>query len=302
MRSKPVRSYAAQQKFIGVFAIVPCMTLSCMTEVGPQGAQGPQGVPGPTITPCPDGYMQDPNVTNFTLCKNGADEMVRVGTGRTSFWIDRYEASVWQNADGSGTQYGATGADYPATFPQNGQATTPLYALGKVNAAPSAFISWFQANEVCRSSGKRLPTGPEWLAAARGTLDPGDSSGSGGACVTNAPNTRNTGGGTKCVSDWGAQDMVGNLWEWNEEWLAGVGNLGAATPPWPVQYGKDGTYNIASTATYGSANQGQVGLPSAVIRGGSAVDGIGAGIFAFSLSDSPITVLGNHGFRCVIPR
>lgn len=34
--------------------------------------------------------------------------IVKVGTGASAFWIDRYEASVWSNRDGTGTQYGAS--------------------------------------------------------------------------------------------------------------------------------------------------------------------------------------------------
>ena len=81
---------------------------------------------------CPLGYTNDTTVTTYTVCKKGADEMVKVGTGMSAFWIDRYEASVWSNADGTGSQYGAIGStgtlvspDYPDTFRRTVQRSPP---------------------------------------------------------------------------------------------------------------------------------------------------------------------------------
>jgi hypothetical protein len=59
---------------------------------------------------CPNGYAVESGV-----CKRGGDEMVKVGRGMSAFWIDRYEMSVWSNAEGTGTQYGALmGDDFTA--------------------------------------------------------------------------------------------------------------------------------------------------------------------------------------------
>lgn len=123
---------------------------------------------------CPEDYVQDTTVTAFTLCKKGVDEVVKVGTGGSVFWIDRYEASIWANATATGMQYGlASYTEYPATFPENGEYTAPLYALSvplPAGSLPSAWMTWFQAQAACRLSGKRLPSGEEWLAASQGTL------------------------------------------------------------------------------------------------------------------------------------
>ncbi len=97
---------------------------------------------------------------------------MKVGTGGSAFWIDRCEASVCANPDGTGMQYGVASDDYPASFPPNGQwsgTTPPVYALSRAlaNSKPSAYITWFQALEACAASGERMPTGEEWLTAAR---------------------------------------------------------------------------------------------------------------------------------------
>lgn len=284
-----------------------CLSLSC--EVGPQGTTGPPGPAGssPGSSPeCPDGYARDNTQLNIILCRQGMDEVVRVGTKGSAFWIDRYEASVWDNADGTGKQYGATADDYPTSFPKNGQLTTALYAVSKFGVTPSSYITWFQANEACRASGKRLPLVDEWFAAVRGTLDPGDSAGNSGACVTNAPGVRKTGGGTKCVSDWGAQDMVGNNAEWTSEWFAGLGKISDTLPgTWPntgADYGGDLTYNISSGSAVVGGGMAIPGLPSAGQRGGGVGDRVQGGIFWINLQGSPSFSGVAAGFRCLVPR
>ncbi len=285
---------------------------------------------------CPPGYRLNtlPDATilpSMRLCVRGADplagdpdrrdQVVRVGSGRSAFWIDRFEATVWDAPfDRVGRQLGASNDDY-APLPKNGQWRTatlsspPLFALSRASRVPSSRITWFQANEVCRASGKRLPTGSEWLAAASGTDDPGDFPGTGGRCNTGngsggaSPlNPRDTGlGGVGCSSAWGAQDMIGNLWEWTDEWFAGAGNTGYVNDGvsnWPTATGNDYhgdyTWNVNGFVTNGVG--GIVALPSAALRGGSWEYGTRAGVFSLYLSVGPSTWSPNVGFRCVLPR
>ncbi|MFN7132401.1 MAG: formylglycine-generating enzyme family protein [Myxococcales bacterium] len=259
------------------------------------------------VSECPLGWAPDASVTSFVLCRKGLDEMVRVGTGGSTFWIDRYEATVNAKSDGSGTNYGAGGDDYPSTFPDNGQWTQPLYAVSKSGNAPSGYLTWFQAAEACRLAGKRLPTRAEWLAAARGTQDPATPhDGTNGFCRTNGTTSRQAGGGNNCVSAAGAQDLIGNLAEWTDEWLAAAGTGSNVTQPWPqaAGFGDDGVTNVTSSAVAGSLSSGTPvqGLPSAVLRGGAAGDGTRAGIFAMSLAGGPSASGPLTGFRCVTAR
>jgi hypothetical protein len=257
---------------------------------------------------CPRGYAKDSGTTTFVLCTKGADEVVKVGSGATAFWADRYEASVWGDPQGTtgplaGVPYGtfSKGDDFPNSFPDTGQWTSKLYAVSKTGVMPSASLTWFQANEACRASGKRLPTGSEWLAAGKGTPD-------GAGCQTATTNTspRNAGLGSGCRSTWGAEDMIGNLIEWTDEWYAGpmTSATGVNAAPWPTSgvsgsYQGDYTWGITSYAYTGSSYV--AGAPAAALRGGAWNYGAAAGLFALFLGSAPSYWSPYFGLRCVFP-
>ena len=71
---------------------------------------------------------------------------------------------------------------------------------------PRASITWFQAQQALANSGKRLPTNAQWQMAVAGTPDST-------ACNVGGSAAQKTGANPGCRSDWGANDMVGNLWE-----------------------------------------------------------------------------------------
>lgn len=167
---------------------------------------------------CPGGYTKDPGpaapfLPASIVCQKGADEVVKVGTGASAFWIDRYEASVWDGPVAGTQKFAGVDDSGPSTFSKNGQVVTPYYARSVPGVVAATRITWFQAVEVCAASGKRLPNGEEWLRAARGTADPtteNDGTAAGNnRCNTKASGPRNTGHGlgatqvTSCVSDWG---------------------------------------------------------------------------------------------------
>ena len=294
---------------------------------------------------CPTGYAKstDAGDAPFTVCRRTLgggrfDEVVKVGFGASAFWIDRYEASVWDNAATTGMRLFRNFDSTSADFPKSGQwrtpgrtstvrsplPTPPAYAWSIRGVMPSSTMTWFQAQEACAASGKGLPTRDEWLRAAQGTEDPGDVPWTDGSCrnninvLGNVP--RDTGLGMLCRSGWGAQDMIGNVWEWTDEWYASVGQADATTMTgarvngrrvndnltndanggWPSDYGSDGTWNISSVVSRAPGQDNVIGIPAAAVRGGSWAYGIRSGIFALQLLAAPSIAEVSYGFRCVV--
>jgi formylglycine-generating enzyme required for sulfatase activity len=261
---------------------------------------------------CPEGYTRDATRTDIVLCKKGADEMVKVG----DFWVDRYEASVWSKEDCTGTQYGAGGTDdYPTGFPDTGQWSTKLYACSKVGVVPSRMLTWFQAQQACGLSGKHLIRNDEWQMAAAGTFDVGANDGLANQnCNTSSSGPRETGQagttpGVTCISRSGAEDMVGNLWEWTAEWWQAGQTWQTAdgetqcpsgctgTGGWPSGYGADVTCNLNGRVLINGVAW-MPGVPAAALRGGTWGNGTLAGVFAVDLNHGPSSWSPANGVRC----
>jgi hypothetical protein len=270
----------------GVVVLRPaCKRKEKPLDLAQFGVQGPPGV-GPLTTCPPDAVQVGPTC------------------------VDKYEASVWQVppantglidkikqgtatlADltaGGATQVSPSSSctpSFPGTFPVTGNWTDPLYAVSIPGVHPTACVSWFQAEQACRLSGKRLLTNQEWQAAAAGTPDPGTDNGT-TDCDVASVGPVNTGSRSACVSRWGAFDMVGNVSEWVADW----GSLAAACTNWSAGFGSDFSCiggDAANVAT----------LPSALDRGGNWGVGTGAGVFAVEASGFPTAAFNDLGFRC----
>ena len=218
--------------------------------------------------------------------------------------VDTYEATVWSKppkSDGTprGTQFGVTGDDYPCSFNGN-DCTGVIYAVSLPGRTPSSFINWFQAQQACLNVGKRLLTNAEWQGAAAGTPDTGGADDGSMTCNTDGlePGVSLTGSRENCVSNFGAFDMVGNLFEMVADWIQG------STFPWkPTTSGTAGPdfgddfmngINPAFEQRPGSTN-----FPAMLVRGGRFNGGTGTGVFALNARFSPVgQPVGDVGFRC----
>lgn len=205
-----------------------------------------------------------------------ADEMVLVG----KTCVDKFEASLWSRPFG-GTQLG--NQPYPCNI-NGSDCGTKLYAKSVRNVLPAATITWFQAAAACAASGKRLLTNSEWQAAAAGTSDGSTQ------CNVSSASSRRTDSGS-CVSAYGVEDMAGNLAEWVADWTqANTRNDGGdVTRP---EFGLDKITGIDEAAPESYR------LPATLIRGGSYLDGDGAGVFALDAQNAPIRARATIGFRC----
>lgn len=238
-----------------------------------------------------------------------------------SVCIDKYEASIWEvpatNAEGKSNEAlirkiqkgivtlealqagGATLISpssgcvpaFPSTFPTNGQWSAPLYAVSIPGVRPTACVSWLQAQQACGLSGKRLPSNAEWQLAVAGTPDPGPDNGSSDCNVASVLDAVETGSRSACVSNWGAHDMVGNVWEIVADWVP----RSTTCTTWPSWVPTTDYQCFAGAATTDD--------PGVLVRGGYYYDdgyagGTAAGPLAITGTNGPGTTNVRIGFRC----
>jgi len=182
---------------------------------------------------------------------------------------------------------------FATDFPSNGQWTpvagsdppSPgVYAVSVPGVFPSTCITWFQAEQACALSGKRLLTNQEWQRAAAGTPDPGLTPGP-TDCNTNSAGPDVAGNRGLCKSSWGVVDMVGNVHEWVADW----DELATTYTFWPSALGND----ESSVGGNGS------GFPGALFRGGDwGQESEGPGVFAVRGDLGPLGSFSGLGFRC----
>ena len=173
-----------------------------------------------------------------------------------SYFIDKYEVSNKKFGD----FMKATGHPAPAYWddPRLNGATQPVVG-----------VNWYDAEAYCEWEGKRLPTESEWEHAARGpnglrypwgnTFDP-DKVNNGNRHKSTMP----VDSLPDAVSPYGLHHMVGNVFEWVNDWYdpnyysKGPFPPNPAGPPKAVWLGGTGTY--VDRLTVGEKK---------VIRGGS---------------------------------
>jgi hypothetical protein len=145
------------------------------------------------------------------------------------FWTDIYLLGVDHHINGS-SKFNVTIAD-GASPPKR-----PLAFGGNGTLAYSS-LNWWEAAEVMRSHGKRLPTYSEFAALAYGTTEA--SSGGTDPVSTILRNAY--------TSKWGVMLASGNLWTWGDEFGGG-----AAAASWTDNTGGRGsTYQMENAVRFG---------------------------------------------------
>jgi len=143
---------------------------------------------------------------------------------------------------------------------------------------PVETVSWNEAKGYCETVGGRLPTEAEWEYAARAgttTARYGDLNTIGWYDKNSRGKTREV--GRQRANGWGLYDMLGNVWEWVNDW-----------------YDADYYKNSTSEDPKGPMEQKQY----RVIRGGSWHSGSRVLRSSYRFRIGPSSSLAVVGFRC----
>jgi len=223
--------------------------------------------------------------------------------GQRPFCIDKYEAYLASGTVSNGACSSGSQAEVDA-------GATTAVAGSAAGQTPLVSLNWCAAKKACQNAGKHLCSNEEWFKAANykgskwsltgeetsETMSCNTASECGGAACL-------TGASPGCVTQEGAYDMIGNVWEW-------VDQVVTSDPTNGVASGYVTGYDFATglpTSIGSSANAygndyfwayDGAGAARAFFRGGRWGDGASDGAFALDLNYAPSDVRASIGFRC----
>lgn len=161
------------------------------------------------------------------------------------------------------------------------------------------FITREQAQTACMKAGKRLPKSDEWYLLSVGTPDDANR------CNIDSSSVRKTGADEKCKSAIGAQDTIGNAWEWTQDDVIEGQYEGHPLPDsgYVAQVDAEGVATLTKGEPsdlfykdyFWSSKEGAYGI----LRGGFYGSRSDAGVYAVHAQTLPTAAGTAIGFRCV---
>jgi len=158
---------------------------------------------------------------NNALASGFTQEKPEAMINVAEFWIDR---DLVTNADykkfmDANPSHGVPDIDLAQLKGWSWDAATRTFPAGRENM-PVVLVTWTDAKAYCEWAGQRLPTEAEWEKAARGTdgrLYPWGNTWDGSKTPFGDKGTTDAspvGTFATAASPYGANDMVGNVWQW----------------------------------------------------------------------------------------
>jgi formylglycine-generating enzyme required for sulfatase activity len=219
--------------------------------------------------------------------------MVYVDTSSGGICIDKYEASpgeICPQKDPRSILDTQANIDFSECSP---------VSVPDVN--PWTNVPQHQAELLCARVGKRLPSNGEWYRAAMGTPDRVE-----GGCVIGKTgiSRADATGEERCVSSAGAEDMVGNVWEWVSETVEEGMYDSRQLPPegYVSEVAADGVPSKTSPVPDLAFGSDQFFLDSGgvrgMMRGGFWGMSEKAGVYTVNAAVAPTFTGDAIGFRC----
>lgn len=211
--------------------------------------------------------------------QSGADDEAPVhAVYLDGYYIDKYEATnaMYRSCVEAGACKPPARAD--------SRTRADYYGNPAFDSFPVVYVDWSMANAFCSWRDARLPTEAEWEKAARGAEENVFPWGEGIHCglanyAACAGDTVAVGSYPAGASPYGAQDMLGNVWEWVHDW-----------------YGAD---YYSSLPSGGENPQGPATGEKRVMRGGSWFNNESfVTSMAMRWKDNPLLTMDDLGFRC----
>ena len=171
-----------------------------------------------------------------------------------TYWLDRYPVTCKQYAQfmaSGGYQQRQYWSEAGWQWLQQHPVNQPLYWSDNADWLdhPVSGVSYYEAEAYANFVGKRLPTEAEWEKAAKGAS-------------LNCNRDRLIGHTTpvdtyKESSQYGCQDMLGNVWEWTASWFDGYHGFSAYPYPGYSEVYFDGEHRVLKGGSWAT---GSVGL------------------------------------------